>query len=65
MRRSVSFPKGAKEKTCDGLFPSGERANRAADAQKIADARQSGSSAPARRIWLYNRPATGYNGKRL
>lgn len=65
MRQSVPFLKAAKEKTCDGLFPSGERANRAAGALKIAGARQSGSNALARRIRLYNRPATGYNGKRL
>lgn len=64
MRRNVPFLKAAKEKTYDGCFPSGERANRAAGALKIAGARQSGSSPPARRIRLYNRPALGYNGKR-
>lgn len=64
MRRNVPFLKAAKEKTCDGCFPSGERANRAAGALKSADAKRSDSDAPARRIRLYNRPALGYNGKR-
>lgn len=64
MRRNVPFLKAAKEKTCDGCFPSGEGENRAASALKIADAKRSDSDAPARRKRLYNRPALGYNGKR-